>query len=203
MKADDMKRRRRIVLTGAWGGGKSAFLRELRADPLRNSKLLILPESGPLARHVGFHPEAPCYEDVVVAIQNAVEDAAETRESEFDQRVVISHRGSLDALAFWCYQGRLPGAFFDRIRSDHATELRRYDGVLFFRSTAQGAPQVYECYRSEQGRPTADEALRLEKFLEEVWMPHPVCRIVENEGITWTEKLAQARAILDELLAEK
>jgi hypothetical protein len=83
------------------------------------------------------------------------------------------------------------------IGSSHEAELARYDAVILLRSTAQGAPTVYEAYRRQCDRPSTEEAVRLESLLERAWQAHPRFFRVGNEEISWSQKSALARAILD------
>ncbi len=196
---EQQERRKRVVLTGAWQGGKSTFIRELAAGGSPTASHLVLPEAAHLAREIGFDLRHPRYERHVVAIQHALEDAADLGvEDDPQRRVVITHRGSLDALAFYLWRGDGDEAsFFELIDSSRERELARYDAVIIFRTTASGAPAVYRQRCLENPRPEPVTALELERWLEHAWRHHPGLSILENEDVTWAEKSARARAILE------
>ena len=189
--------RRRVVLTGAWGGGKSTLIRELQGDPRYARSILVIPEAAPLVRSMGFDVHSPAFERCVVRLQHALEDAVDLPEDASDRRLLLAHRGTLDALAFWQLQGGSLGAFFDLVASSQQAELARYDAVLLLRSTAHGLPQAYQNYVQRCGRPPAEDALRLEALLEGAWQAHPRFFVVGNAGLSWAQKSALARAVID------
>lgn len=195
-------RRRRIVLTGAWGGGKSTFMKEIQADRRISRQVLMLPEAAPLVRRMGFDVASPAFEGLVVRSQHALETLADTRDGEDDRRAVLTHRGSLDALAFWRLAGRAIADFFRLTASSHEAEMARYDAVLLFETTAGSLPEVYEEYRESQPRPPAAEAVRLDRLLQECWGAHRRFFRVTNPGLSWPEKAACASAILDACLRD-
>jgi SAM-dependent methyltransferase len=191
------RRRRRIVLTGAWGGGKTTLLAEIRERPGLSERVLFLPEAGPMARRMGFEVSHPGFERRVVRLQHRLEEAADERDGVEDRRAVLTHRGSLDALAFWFLRGGEPSAFFELIGSDPRTELARYDAVLLLRTAAAEAPEVYDDYRRRAGRGPPAEALELEKALTRVWSPHPGFFVVEAGGTDWARKSVVGRALVE------
>lgn len=194
------RRRRRVILTGAWGGGKTTLLSELQANSDLAGKFLFLPEAAPLARRMGFDVGSPRFQAAVVQAQHALEDVAEVRDGLRDDRIVISHRGSLDALAFWRLGDGESCDFFDLVESTRDAEFARYDVVLLFQTCAGGVPEVYESYRNHQPRPAAAEAARLEGLLEECWGCHPGFHRLVNGPNGWAEKSATAHRIIAALL---
>lgn len=198
-----VRRRQRVVLTGAWGGGKTAFLDELLADPRAATQLLVLPEAAPLARRMGFDVASPRFQAAVVRAQHALEEIAELRDGPADDRLVVSHRGSLDGLAFWRLGGGSEAGFFALAASSRKAELARYDAILHFQTCARGAPDAYERYRQDHPRPPAADAERLDALLVECWSHHPgYCRLVNGPG-GWADKTAAARRVLEAMLRDR
>lgn len=191
------RNRRRIVITGSWGGGKTTILRELQTDPHYEASILVIPEAAPLARSIGYTVDSERFEQHVVALQRALEDMVDTLESKADNRAILMHRGTLDAFAFWLYQGGEKKFFFDKIDSKHSRELLRYDVVIFLRTTAQYAPEIYELYRQKANRPPAEEAVRLEAFLNKAWDQHPCFFSIGEENMSWPQKADLVKAIVD------
>lgn len=187
--------RRRIVLTGAWGAGKTTFINELLSQPIMLKKFILLPEIAPLTKRIGFHPENEAFEFHVLANQHALEDAADYQEYPSDQRILLTHRGSLDALGFWLFQGNESKCFFEEAGTPMAGELARYDTVIFFQTTAQGMPEVYSRYSQANPRPDSTQAAQLENCLKQAWHNHPRFFFISNQT-TWEEKAVLAKTII-------
>jgi hypothetical protein len=135
-----------------------------------------------------------------VALQKAQEEGIDELENQEDHRGILTHRGTLDALAFWEYQGGSAEKFFNMIASTHRKELERYDAVILLRTTALYAPGIYEGYRQSAGRPIAREsrekALELETFIHNAWKEHPGFFTIGEKEMHWPEKSRLAANIL-------
>jgi len=185
-----------VVLTGAWGGGKTTLLSELKEYGWRESaSYCILPEAAPSARAAGYDPSSADFERRVVELQHAMEERAMASGDVL--KAILTHRGSLDALAFWRLQCHSAEQFFTVIGSSHQAEMERYKAVILLQTTARGALDHYLAYAVKKNRPPAEEALRLERHLEEAWKGHPCFFSLGNEGVTWEQKSRSARAIID------
>ena len=189
--------RRRIVLTGAWGGGKTALLDDLLTDTHYKGRLITLPEAAPLTRSMGFDKASDGFEKLVLAVQHSLEDACDCPEHAGDRRSIILHRGSLDTLAFWRYEGRGLLDYLALTGTSLEAELSRYDMVILMQSTARQAPEVYQRYQEAKDRPSARESITLENYLEEAWRQHPRFFSIPNNGLSWKAKSALAKALLD------
>ena len=192
-----ISRRRRIVLTGAWGGGKTTLIQELQADKRYRDRVITLPEAAPQTRRDGYDPSSLLYEKMVLEMQHCLEDKAEAPQYPADFRLVIVHRGALDALGFWLYSGRQVEEFFHLTGAALEEELARYDAIILLRSTAHDAGDIYARYRQEKDRGTSDEAIRLEDCLERAWSEHPRFFSIPNKGLGWREKADLAHEIID------
>lgn len=192
-----MLMQRRIVLTGSWGGGKSTLLQEIQADPSFCDQFLVLPEVAPLVRRMGFDVRSEKFEKAVLTMQHALEEAVDAMIAPEDDRLVLSHRGSLDAHGFWRFNGGSSRDFFNLCGTTLEAELSRYDTILLLRTTAEEAPVLYEDYRRKQNRPSADVAKVLEKLLEESWGAHPRFFVIGNRDCNWQKKAELAKAVLE------
>lgn len=65
----------RIVLTGGPGGGKTALMRELRAEDPDARRYLLVPEAAPLLFQAGLSARQKAFQRAVVRLQVALEDA--------------------------------------------------------------------------------------------------------------------------------
>jgi hypothetical protein len=114
--------------------------------------------------------------------------------------MVIAHRGSLDALGFWCYQGRKSENFWDTFGISAAVEFERYAAVLLLRTTAESLPNIYKDYRRKTGRGSPDEAIHLEACLERAWQSHPRFFAIGNQWINWVQKVSLSKDIIDAMI---
>jgi predicted ATPase len=189
-----------IVVTGGPGGGKSSFLNDVRNDRELAERIVVLPEAIHAAVRSSISPREPAFQRLVVNLQKKIEQAAaETFESE--NRVLLTHRGTLDPLAFCLSQGWSQERFFAVTGLDPVTEYQRYHGVIHLVSTAVGAPQFYR-YRPDEHRPeTPQEAAVLDEHLGRIWGRHPRYHRIANDSLDWGTKSQNARAALRQLLA--
>lgn len=198
------RRRCRIVLTGAWGGGKTTLIQELRNDPDFCQSLLFPAESAPLARQSGISPDSRRFQYYVVTLQKAQEESLDKPDDPSDNRTILTHRGTLDALAFHEYRGGRRSTFFRLIDSTLLRELERYDAVILLRTTAGYEPESYERYRQNAGRPpdgeSVERAVLLERYLYNAWKDHPGFFAIGEAGMSWEKKSALARGIIGDRL---
>lgn len=187
--------RRRVVLTGGPGAGKTAVLELARRH--MSHHLDVLQESASILFGGGF-PREPqpfaraCAQRAIYHIQDELECIALAAPSE---KMILCDRGTIDGLAYW------PGApeqFFSDVRSSLEAELARYDAVIHLRT-----PTKMNGYRKV--------ALRIEDVLEagaiderllDVWVKHPRRYVIEST-VDFFEKARRAIAILHQLLPEE
>jgi len=188
-----------IVLTGGPGGGKSSLLNDVRNDPVLRKKIVIVPEAIHAAIRSSVSPREPVFQRLVVALQKRIEEAAaETFAGE--DRVLLTHRGTLDPLAFCLANGWTEERFWEVTGLSLEEEYRRYHGVIHLVSTAVGAPQFYR-FRPEDQRPeTPGEAAVLDEHLGRIWGRHPQYVRIPNDTLHWAVKSGRALAALRELI---
>ncbi len=188
-----------VVLTGGPGGGKSSFINDIRRDPELSKRVVILPEAIHSAVRSSVSPHEPVFQRLVVNIQRGIEQAAsETFAGE--DRVLLTHRGTLDPLSFCLAAGWTEDRFYQITGLRLEEEYRRYHGVIHLVSTAVGVPQFYR-YRPEEHRPeTPQEAAVLDEHLARIWGQHPHYIRIPNDTIDWPTKSQKALAALRQLL---
>ena len=194
-----MSARPRIVLTGGPGGGKSTLIEELRVDPAWAGRFVAWPETVSFARIVGIPPTEKLFERVVVNLATALEDALDRALDPTDRRVILCHRGSLDAMAFWRQRGWSPDEFFEFTRTTREGHYARYAGVIHLVTAADGAPAAYTRWPDAHRPESPAEAVAVDDWLAEAWGSHPWYRRIDNVGRDWAAKSMAARATLAEM----
>jgi hypothetical protein len=187
---------RAAVLTGGPGGGKTALIRELAADPAWRGRLLALPESIAVAGQTGVSPREPLFQRLMVEVQRGMEDAVARALGLDDRRIVLCHRGTLDPLAYWLDRGWPEEEFFAFTSTTRAEHYGRYAVVIHLVTAADGAVEHYRRWPDAHRPELPEDAIRLDRLLERVWSGHPHYHRVDNTGRDWLAKAAEARAIL-------
>jgi predicted ATPase len=179
--------RRRIVLTGGPGAGKTAVLELVRHSFCRH--VMVLPESASILFRGGFprgeHPAVRrAAQRAIFHVQRELERAADERDGE---AVVLCDRGTVDGAAYW------PGPedFWQSVGTSRAAELARYDLVLHLRVPAGAAYNHDNPVRVE----SAAEAAAADERIARVWDGHPH-RVFIESTVDFMEK---ARSVLRRL----
>ena len=184
--------RRRIVLTGGPGAGKTAVLELVRSMLCRH--LRVLPESAGILFGGGF-PRANSRagregaQIAIFAVQRQLEAIEEAQEPPV---LALCDRGTLDALAYWPGD---PEVFWRKVGSTRETELSRYAAVIHLR-TPDGR-QGYD-NRNPLRTETAAEAAALDLRIMGAWDGHPRRRFIESAP----DFLAKARRAVEAIRAE-
>lgn len=122
--------RRRIVLTGGPGAGKTALLELIRQSFC--SHVTVLPEAASIVFGGGFprHSDPERQRAAQRAIYHVQRQLEITGDSH-NAAIVLCDRGTLDGLAYW------PGAqgdFWAPLGTDREQELARYDAAIHLRT---------------------------------------------------------------------
>lgn len=158
-------RRRRVVLTGGPGAGKTAVLELVRRSFCAHTQ--VLPEAAGILFGGGF----PRTKDVEVqrAAQRAIFHIQREIEVAFasqDAALTICDRGTLDGLAYWVGEGDLLAS----VGTTLEYELAQYDTVIHLRT-----PDSHNGYNHDNPLriETPAEAGLIDQRIELAWAKHP------------------------------
>lgn len=185
-------KRRRVVLTGGPGAGKTALLELIRQSFC--SHVQVLPEAAGVVFGGGFPREddPACRRAAQRAIYY-VQRELETAGDSHRPAIVLCDRGTIDGLAYW------PGSaeeFWSSLATTLQGELGRYDAVIHLRTPAK--EQGYNHQNPLRTESAAAAAVIDERILQ-AWDQHPRRFIVESSA-EFLDKAARALDILrDEL----
>ena len=164
--------RRRIVLTGGPGAGKTAVLELLRHSLCEH--VVILPEAAGIVFGGGF----PRRNDIgsrraaqraIYYVQMELEAAAEANGGS----IMLCDRGTVDGYAYW------PGPedFWQSVGTTCEEALKRYDAVIHLRVPA--ADRGYG-HQNPLRVESAKEAREIDDRILEAWDGHPRRHVIES-----------------------
>jgi len=184
----EVHERRRVVLTGGPGAGKTALLELIRQSSCSHVK--VLPEAAGVVFGGGF----PREDDPVCrrAAQRAifyVQRELEITGDRHNPAIVLCDRGTVDGLAYW------PGPaeeFWSSLGTTLDSELGRYDAVIHLRT-----PALEHGYNHQNPLRTESPAAAavIDARIAEAWQPHPRRFIVESSS-DFLDKASRALQIL-------
>ena len=185
--------RRRVVLTGGPGAGKTAVLELIRQAFCEHVR--VLPESAGILFGGGFpRGNVPALlrpaQRAIFFTQRELEATGEAG----NPAIVLCDRGTVDAAAYW------PGPedFWSAVGTTLHDQLQRYDAVIHLRTP--GAQTGYN-----QGNPlrveSAAEAAAIDDRILRSWQLHPRRTVVE-EAPDFMAKAARALHALSSELPE-
>ena len=184
----DPHERRRVVLTGGPGAGKTAVLELIRQSFCAHVK--VLPEAAGVVFGGGFPREDDpgckrAAQRAIFHVQCELEAAGDSH----NPTIVLCDRGTLDGLAYW------PGSADDFCRSVRTTvseELARYDAVIHLRT-----PVLEQGYNHQNPLRTesATAAAEIDARILRAWEMHPRRFVVESSA-SFLDKAARAIDIL-------
>ena len=183
----DHHARRRIVLTGGPGAGKTAVLELIRLFFCEHVK--TLPEAAGIVFGGRFPrsdrpPLRQAAQRAIYHVQRELESVAETENAA----VVLCDRGTLDCAAYWIGEGDL----FSAVGTTRANELARYDAVIHLRTPTSS--QAYD--RTNPLRiESIEEAAAIDGRIAAQWAEHPRRFVVEATE-DFLQKAASALALL-------
>ena len=179
--------KRRIVLTGGPGAGKTAVLELIRQYFCSHVK--VLPESAGIVFGGGFprgdHTlEQQAAQRAIFYVQRELEAAAIAD----NPAIVLCDRGTVDGAAYWTGTDDL----WSSVGTTLDEQLRRYDAVIHLRTPAAESGYNHENpLRIE----SADEAAAIDARLARAWERHPR-RFVVEPAADFLTKAARAIAFL-------
>ncbi|MBN1454374.1 MAG: AAA family ATPase [Anaerolineales bacterium] len=189
-----------IVLTGGPGGGKTTLINELAHDPQCTGRIAALPEAISLMRDIYISPREKLFQRVMVHLQMALEDGLKRALEMEDRRLILCHRGSLDPLAYWLDRGWPEDEFYTYTEMCREDLYRRYAAVIHLVTAADGAPDYYKRWPDAHRPETLEQAIRLDRLLEQAWSGHPRYFRLDNDGHNWLAKSSEAKRILQDFV---
>jgi CYTH domain-containing protein/predicted ATPase len=176
-----------IVLTGGPCGGKTtvlSFLQQKLAD--LGFTVISVPEAATELILSGLKPgslDIPDFQRQILKYSIEKEDRWKeaARLIKADRKVILCDRGVADAAAYTSARD------FDLMLMEQKLDVveirdKRYDAVIFLRSVAVDAPEIYTCVNNIARRETVQEACGLDARTLSAWTGHPHLRIVNNNS---------------------
>jgi predicted ATPase len=180
--------RRRVVLTGGPGAGKTAILELVRQAFCPH--VSVLPESAGIVFGGGFprRTDVRSRESAQRAIYY-VQRELETIGDQSNPAIVLCDRGTLDGLAYW---PNGMAAFLASVDTTAETELARYDAVIHLRT-----PPPEHGYNMLNPLRVESPALaaEIDARIEAAWSRHPRRFVIPSSPV-FIEKANRAIEIL-------
>lgn len=198
MNVDDLPNngRRRIVLTGGPGGGKTTaadlFRREI------GERVVVVPEAATMLFGGGFPRSREttgllATQRAIFHVQRNLEDL---HASLYPDRVLLCDRGTVDGAVYWPDSAE---AYFTALGTSLKEELARYDAVIFFETAALGDMSI------EGGNPVRVEdnaqAIKIDRALLKLWRQHPRLVVVAHNQ-SFFKKITFGLASLESIVAQ-
>lgn len=186
-ECSDVHERRRVVLTGGPGAGKTAVLELIRQYFCSHVK--VLPEAAGIVFGGGFPrgQGAEAQEAAQRAIFFVQRELEATAAAE-NAAIVLCDRGTVDGGAYW--PG--PGELWTSVGTTLPEQLRRYDAVIHLRVPAAG--RGYD-HRNPLRTESAEQAAAIDERIARVWERHPRRFVVEASS-DFLDKAARALKVL-------
>jgi predicted ATPase len=180
--------RRRVVLTGGPGAGKTAVLELIRQSFCEHVK--VLPEAAGIIFGGGFPREEDreckrAAQRAIFYVQRELENAGESH----NPTIVLCDRGTLDGLAYW------PGCideFCASVGTTVSEQLARYDVVIHLRTPA--SDQGYN-RQNPLRTESAAAAAEIDNRILQAWEAHRRRFVVESTT-KFLDKAAEALEIV-------
>jgi predicted ATPase len=192
-RCDLTHERRRIVLTGGPGAGKTAVLELVRRSLCRH--VTVLPEAAGIVFGGGFPRRSNdavrrASQRAIFFVQRELEAVADAD----DAPIVLCDRGLVDGAAYW--PG--PGDFWAAVGASRAETLARYDAVVHLR-----VPDGHNGYGHQNPLRVESvvEAQAIDERILRAWEGHPRRYIIEA-ALDFMSKAEQAMDILQSELPE-
>lgn len=185
--------RRRVVLTGGPGAGKTAVLELIRQSFCEHVR--VLPEAAGVVFGGGF-PRGPdaglrrAAQRAIFHVQCELEATAEASNAA----IVLCDRGTVDGAAYW--PG--PGDLWTSVGMTLEEQLRRYDAVIHLRTPRED--QGYNQHNPLRIESPA-EAAAIDDRIAASWAPH-LRRFTIEAAPDFLAKARRALAVLRELMPE-
>lgn len=187
-ECNGVHKRKRVVLTGGPGAGKTALLELIRQSFCTHVR--VLPEAASIVFGGGF----PREDDDVCrrAAQRAIFHIQRELEASGDSHnpaVVLCDRGTIDGLAYWAGSA---GELWSSVGTTLEDELARYDAVIHLRTPA--LEQGYN-HQNPLRTESAEVAAEVDIRIAQAWAAHSRRFTIESSS-DFLDKAARALAVL-------
>lgn len=180
--------RRRVVLTGGPGAGKTAVLELIRQSFCEHVKILPKAASVIIGGAFPREDDQECKrasQRAIFYVQQELENAGDNH----NPTIVLCDRGTLDGLAYW------PGSvneLLSAVGTTVAEQLRRYGAVIHLRT-----PAADHGYNKQNPLRTESAAVAAEvdRRILQAWQSHPRRFVVEST-VDFLDKAAETLEIL-------
>ena len=187
-ECSEIHERRRVVLTGGPGAGKTALLELIRQSFCSHVK--VLPEAAGVVFGGGFPREEDpacrrAAQRAIFYVQRELEAAGDSH----NPVIVLCDRGTVDGLAYW------PGVaeeFWSSLGTTLDNELRRYAAVIHMRTPA---PEHGYNHQNPLRTESPARAAEIDARIAQAWALHSRRFIVESSP-DFLDKAARALQIL-------
>ncbi|HEY5715767.1 MAG TPA: AAA family ATPase [Psychromonas sp.] len=188
--------KRRIVLTGGPGGGKTTALDLFRRELL--GKIASVPEAATMIFSGGIprslHEEVICAQQIAIfSLQRHLEDVQRTAHPDC---LILCDRGGLDGLAYW---PRSEEDFFKTMNTSLSYELSRYDAVIFFETAANSGQEIKS--NNPIRNESAQKAIILDQRLQQIWSQHRNFNLVSRDE-SFIKKIMFGIATINDVIAK-
>jgi hypothetical protein len=168
----------------------------LAHDPAWRERLAYLPEAISLMGGMGVSMREKLFQRMMVQVQMSLEDGLKCGFGTAADRIIVCHRGSLDPLAYWLDRGWPEEEFFEYTETTREKHYQRYMAVIHLVTAAEGAEHAYRRWPDAHRPETIEDAIRLDRLLQQVWSGHPNYFRLDNIGRDWAAKSKAAQEIL-------
>ena len=188
--------KRRIVLTGGPGGGKTTALDLFRRELL--GKIASVPEAATMIFSGGIErslsEKVICTQQIAIFnLQRHLEDVQRTTNPDC---LILCDRGCLDGLAYW---PRCEADFFKTMNTTLSYELSRYDAVIFFETAANSGQEIKS--NNPIRNESAQKAILLDQRLQQIWSQHPNFNLVSRDE-SFIKKIMLGIATINDVIAK-
>ena len=164
---NNLNTKKRIVITGGPGGGKTTALDLFRRE--LSGKIASVPEAATMLFSGGISRINDC--EVIKAQQIAIfqlqKNLEDIQRKIHPDCLILCDRGRLDGLAYWADS---EDNFFKTMKTTLEYELNRYDAVIFFETAARSGAEI------KSNNPIRNEseqaAIKLDNKLQKIWSQH-------------------------------
>ncbi len=167
--------KKRIVITGGPGGGKTTALDLFRRE--LSGQIASVPEAATMIFGGGI--ERSPRNDVVCAQQKAIfnlqRHLEDIQRKLYPDCLILCDRGTLDGLAYW---PECEADFFTTMNTTLEQELARYDAVIFFETAAKSGQGIRS--NNPIRNESEQKAVELDERLQQVWSQHPDFNFVSS-----------------------